>query len=116
MPTYTKLALSGSTNGQPILIAATSSPGTTIHTATTSTTNFDEIWLWAVNTSASAVNLTIQWGGTTAPNNSFALSMAAASGLYLIVPGLVLNNSLLCRAFAGTANVITISGFVNRIS
>lgn len=116
MPTYTKLALSGSTNGQPILIGATASPGTTLHTATTSTTNFDEIWLWATNSSGSAVNLTIQWGGTTAPNNSITLSMAAASGLYLIVPGLVLNNSLLCRAFAGTTNVLTISGFVNRIS
>lgn len=116
MPTYTKLALSGSTNGQPILIAATSSPGTTLHTATSSTTNFDEIWLWAFNSSGSAVNLTVQWGGTTAPNNSIQLSMAAASGLYLIVPGLVLNNSLLCRAFAGTTNVLTISGFVNRIS
>lgn len=116
MPTYTKLALSGSTNGQPILIAATATPGTTIHTATSSTTNFDEIWLWAQNTSASAVNLTIEWGGTTNPNNRFLLSMAASSGLYLIVPGLVLNNSLLVRAFAATTNVLTISGFVNRIS
>lgn len=116
MASYSKQLLSGSTNGQPILIAATSSPGTLIHTATSSTVDFDEIWLWCQNTSASAVNLTIQYGGTTSPNNNFTLSMAAASGLYLLVPGLILNNSLVVRAFAGTASVLTITGFVNRIT
>lgn len=116
MATYSKQLLSGSSNGQPILIAATASPGTLIHTATSSVVDFDETWLWCQNTSGSAVNLTIQYGGTTAPNNSFTLSMAAASGLYLLVPGLILNNGLVVRAFAGTTNVLTIAGFVNRIT
>ncbi len=116
MAIYSKQLLSGSSNGQPILIAATASPGTLIHTATSSTVDFDETWLWCQNTSGGAVNLTIQYGGTTAPNNSFTLSMAAASGLYLLVPGLILNNGLVVRAFAGTTNVLTIAGFVNRIT
>lgn len=116
MAIYSKQLLSGSSNGQPILIAATASPGTLIHTATSSVVDFDETWLWCQNTSGSAVNLTIQYGGTTAPNNSFTLSMAAASGLYLLVPGLILNNGLVVRAFAGTTNVLTIAGFVNRIT
>lgn len=116
MAIYSKQLLSGSSNGQPILIAATASPGTLIHTATSSVVDFDETWLWCQNTSGSSVNLTIQYGGTTAPNNSFTLSMAAASGLYLLVPGLILNNGLVVRAFAGTTNVLTIAGFVNRIT
>lgn len=116
MPTYTKLAFSASTNGQPILVAATASSGTLIHTATSSTTTFDEIWIWAMNTSASALNLTLQWGGVASPLNDMKLSVPASSGLYLIVPGLVLNNTLAVRAYAGNGTSITLSGFVNRIS
>jgi len=33
----------------------------------------------------------------------------------LVVPGLLLQNGLTVRAFAGTANVILINGYVNRI-
>lgn len=113
MPTYTKRLFSASTNGQPILIANTS---TTIHTSINNTTDFDEVWIWAQNTSASAVNLTVQWGGTTDPNNVIKLSMAASSGSYLLVPGWILNNSLVVSAVAAINNVITVTGFVNRIT
>jgi hypothetical protein len=34
----------------------------------------------------------------------------------LLVPDLVLRNSLIIKAYAGTTNVVTIHGFVNRVA
>lgn len=116
MATYTKRALSGSTNGKAIKITGTTSGTTTIHTAVTGTTDWDEIWAYAQNTSATAVDLTIEYGGTTSPDNLIIMSIPAKSGLYLMTPGLILQNGLVVTAFAGTANVLTITGFVNRIA
>jgi hypothetical protein len=119
MATFSKLALSGSTDGKGIKVAATASSGTTIHTGSTTTTTFDEVWLYAVNSSASDVKLTVQWGGTTSPDDDIEFTVKAENGLYLIVPGLVLKGNataLVVRAFAATANVINIHGYVNRIA
>lgn len=119
MATFAKNILSGSTDGRNILVAATASAGTTIHTGPTVTTQFDEVWLYAVNTSASNVKLTIQWGSTTSPNDDIEYTVAAENGLYLMVPGLVLRGNatpLVVRAFAATTNVIAIGGYVNRIA
>jgi hypothetical protein len=116
MATFSKLSLSGSTNGRQILVAATATAGTLIHTAVSGTSSLDEVWLYAVNTSTTAVKLTIEYGGTTAPNDHIELTISGESGLVLVCPGLVLNNGLAIRAFAGTTNVIAISGYVNRIS
>jgi len=115
MATFSKLALSGSTNGKPISVSASATPGTIIHTAQSGTSGLDEVWLYAVNTSASAVKLTVEFGGTTSVEN-IELTLTGESGLVLVIPGLVLNNSEVVRAFAGTASVISISGYVNRIS
>lgn len=110
----TKLKLSGSTDGRPIKVAATATAGTTIHTA--HATNLDEVWLWASNTDASSRKLTIELGGTTSPDDLIEVSLAPESGLVLIIPGLTLTGSVVVRAFAETANVLNIVGFVNRIS
>jgi len=115
MATFTKILLSGSTNGKAILVSATASPGTTIHTAVADTSSLDEIWLYAGNSSSGDVKLTIEWGETTAPNGNIELTIPPESGLTLVVPGLLLQNSLAVRAFASTANVICIHGYVNRI-
>jgi hypothetical protein len=115
MATFTKTLLSGSTNGKAILVAATATPGTTIHTAVAGTSSLDEIWLYAVNSSGEGVKLTIEWGETTAPNGNIELTIPGESGLILVVPGLLLQNSLVVKAFANTANVICIHGYVNRI-
>ena len=117
MPTtITRIPLSGSTHGRGIKVAATASAGDTIHTATSSTTDCDVITLYAYNSSASAVNLTLQWGGTTSPDDDIKLSIPATSGLTLLCPDLVLRNSLIIKAFAGTTNVVTIHGFANRVA
>lgn len=119
MATFSKQILSGSTDGKAIKVAATSSPGTTIHTASTTTTTLDEVWLYAQNTDTTDRKLTIQWGGTTSPDDEIEFTVKAENGLYLIVPGLLLKGNataLIVRAFAATANVVTISGYVNRIA
>lgn len=116
MATYSKLKLSGSTNGKQIKVAATSTPGTTIHTAVSGTSDYDEIWLWATNANSIDVELTIEWGGTASPDDLNVLTVPAESGYVLIAPGMVLQNELVVKAFAGTTNVIMINGFVNRIT
>jgi hypothetical protein len=116
MAAFEKLILSGSTNGRMIKVAATSTPGTTIHTAVSGTSNMDEIWLWAVNSSTSEVKLTIEWGGTSSPDDTIELAVPPEDGLYLVAPGLLLQNSLLVRAFAGTADVVMVTGYVHRIT
>lgn len=116
MATFEKQKLSGSTNGKQIKLAAVGTPGTTIHTAVSGTTDYDEIWLWVTNNHTAAVNLTIEFGGTGSPDDLIQLSVPSKSGIYLVIPGWVLNNSLVVKAFAGIANVLCINGFVNRIT
>ena len=67
MTTIVKTVLSGSTNGRGIKVVATSSAGTTIHTA--HSTSEDEIWLYAQNTDSTDRKLTIEYGGTTSPDD-----------------------------------------------
>lgn len=122
MATFTKLALqpAGTTGtGLGVLVAATATAGTAIHTASTTTTTVDEIWLYAVNTSTSSVKLTIEWGEATAPNGNIEVTILPEAGLVTIIPGLLLQGNAtarVVRAFAGTANVIVMHGFVNRIT
>lgn len=114
MATYSKVKLSGGTDGKNIKVAATSTPGTTIHTA--HATDLDEIWLYAVNSDSAARKLTIEFGGTSAPDDLIELTIQPESGLVLVVPGLVLTNSLVVKAFAASANLVLINGYVNRIT
>ena len=116
MSTVSKRFLSGSANGQPIKVASAATPGTLIHTAVSGTTDMDELWLYAVNSDTTTIKLTIELGGTTAPDNLIEVSMTGESGLTLVVPGLPINNSLVVRAFAGSANLLNIVGFTNRIT
>jgi hypothetical protein len=114
MATYTKVQLSGGTTGKNIKVVATATAGTTIHTA--HATSIDEIWLWRVNSDTTDRKLTIEFGGVAAPDDLIEVTVPAEDGLYLVVPGLTLTNSLVVRAFAATANVLSINGFVNRIT
>jgi len=122
MATFSKLALqpAGTTGtGLGIKVAATATAGTAIHTASATATTIDEIWLYAVNTSTSAVKLTIEWGEATAPDGNIELTVAAESGLVLVTPGLVMQGNAtakVVKAFAATANVIVLHGYVNRIT
>lgn len=122
MATFTKLTLqpAGTTGtGLGIKVAATATAGTAIHTASATAATIDEVWLYAVNTSTSAVKLTIEWGEATAPDGNIELTIAAESGLVLVSPGLLLQGNAtakVVKAFAATANVIVLHGYVNRIA
>lgn len=118
MTTYSRVLLSGSTNGKPIPVAAVATPGTTIHTAIAGTASFDELYLWASNITGAAATLTIEWGGVTDPGNHIvkAVSIPANSPPIPVVTGQVLNGGVVCGAFSGTASAINITGYVNRIA
>jgi len=118
MATFSKQIFSGSTDGLPISVTQTATAGTLIHTCSSTTTTIDEVWLYATNTSASDVVLTVEWGNATTSNN-IKYTVKAANGLYLIASGLVIKGNAspyTIRAFAATTAVISITGFVNRIT
>lgn len=117
MATFTKTLLSGSTQGKAIKVVATATAGTTIHTAVSGTASLDEVWLYAHNSSSASVKLTLEWGEATAPDGNIEINVGAeGTGLVLVAPGILLQNSLVIKAFAGTANVVTLTGYVNRIA
>lgn len=102
-------------NGLPILMSTTS---TDIHRTTTSTTTYDEIWLYAHNYDTTARKLTIEFGGTAA-KDQIEITIPAESGPVLVVPGLVLRSggtALNVTGLAATSTSIAVSGYVNRIS
>ncbi len=120
MATFVKTLLSGSTEGKAIKVVQTASTGTTIHATGTSSSIIDEVWLYAYNSDTAARLLTIQWGGTSTPDDDIKVTIPPQSGLTLVVPGLILTGTGAAantvRAYAAAANVIMISGYVNRIS
>jgi hypothetical protein len=119
-----KQRLSGSTDGRAIKVVATASAGTLIHTAQAGTTLsdlYDEVWLWAWNSDSSARLLTLQFGGTTSPDDNITRTLnpvasASGDGLVLICPGFILQNADVVRAFAAAANVVMIVGYINKVS
>lgn len=110
------MLLSNSTNGKPIKVTGTGTGSTvTIHTAVTGATSFDRMYIFANNTSASDVTLTLEWGAATSPDCLIEVPIPGEHGLYRVVSGLPLNGGLTVKAFAGSANVINITGWVVRV-
>ena len=112
---YKKRKLSASADGRGIKVVATASPGTLVHTALSNVAanEWDEVWLRVVNTSTSAVKLTVEWGGTTA-DDQVEVTIPPEGGFTEVIPGHVLQNGVEVRAFAATANALIVHGFVNR--
>ncbi len=113
---FSKGILSESVDGRQILVSATGSTGTTLHSAIAGTgfNNLDEIYIYAANNDSTDTDLTIQWGGT-GPAHSSTLSVPALSGFVLVVPGFVLQNGGVISAYASTSDKIVVNGYVNRI-
>jgi len=120
MATYSRLGLSGTTNGRTLNVTSTAGGASsqTLHTAIAGTSAWDEIYIWASNVTGVVATLTIEWGGVSDPNDHIckAVSIPANSPPIPIVTGEVLQNSLLCKVFSGTSGAINVSGYVNRIS
>lgn len=122
MATFSKQLLSASTDGRAIKVVATaiaSSP-TLIHTGSSTASTFEEVWIYAQNNHTADVALRLGFGGVTDPDDIIEYTVKTKGGLYLIVPGLILKGNasaaLTIRAAAGTTNVISLSGYVNRIT
>ena len=115
--TVSRIPFSGSTDGKGIKITQTATAGDIIHTATSESGagDADEIWIYAYNSHSADVTLTLEWGGTSAPDDNIKQAIPYQAGLVLVAPGLPLRNSLVVKAFAATANVIVLYGWVNRI-
>lgn len=120
--TFTKLALqpAGTTgDGLGILVVATATAGTAIHTAHNVATTIDELWLYAYNNHSSSVVLTVEFGGVTSPKDVIKSTLTSQAGLVLICAGLVIQGNAtakVVRAFAGTASQVSLFGYVNRIT
>ena len=117
MAVYSGNPFSGSTNGRPIPIAATATPGTLIHTAVAGTAAFDEIYLWVANVTNAAATLTVEFGGVGDPGDHLvkAYSIAANSGPIPIALGQRLQGGVIVRAFSPTASALNATGYYNRV-
>ena len=118
--TERQIPLSASSGGRGIKVVATATAGTLIHTTEVPVSSRDEVWLYAYNGYAADVELTVEIGGATVPDNNVVMTIPAKSGLALVLPGLTFTGSgsagLEIRAFAGVTNVIVLSGHVNRVT
>jgi hypothetical protein len=74
--------------------------------------------LWAQNNDADGETrtLTIEFGGTTSPDNLMIIPVPCKAGPVLVCPGLPLRNTLVVKAFADEADDLVIYGHVNRVT
>ena len=116
MSVYSGSVLSGSTNGRPIPVAATATPGTLIHTV--SAGKYEELYLWASNVTNAAATLTVEFGGTSDPGDHIvkAYSIPANSLPIPIALGQRLAGGVTVRAFSGTASAINITAYPNLVN
>jgi hypothetical protein len=113
----TRAHFSGSTGGRPIPVAATGTPGTTIHVAVGGNVSMDVIFMFASNVTAVAATLTVEFGGASDPGDHLVknYSIPANSGPIPIALGQGMNAGLSVKAFSGTGSAINISGWVSQI-
>jgi len=118
MGTFSKILLSGSTDGEGIAITGTSaSTGTVLHTAVTgSADSIDEVFVYAHNVATTNSEIAIVVGPTTAPLSKYTFTITGGdlNGLHLIHPGLPVRNAKTVIAFATAASRILVMGYVNR--
>lgn len=114
VPDITKRQLEDSVDGKPILVSATATAGDSIHTASATAGILDEVFLAAHNTSDADVVLTLEIGGTTVGFQR-VVTVPANSTIWIISGDIVLGNEVNIAAFAETADVINITGYVNRV-
>ena len=116
MTEVTRVGLSTSNDGEMVLITATSTVGTTVHTATSqvSTSRYDEVWLFASNSHSAAVDLTIEIDIANTSTSKFKVSIPKDDGLFVVLPGVSVHNGKLITAFASVASVINVVGYVEQ--
>lgn len=116
MATFSKIKLSGSTDGKGVVVVATAiASGTTIHTAQAGAL-LDLITLYATNPNTASQILTVGWGGTTTVDNEIIVTIPGKAGLTLVVADLPLTNALIVKAAADSASKIVLYGYVTRVA
>ena len=118
MTTYSIEKLSGSTDGKGIKVTGTATGASvTIHTATSGSGDIDLVTLYAQNNDADGETrtLTIEWGGTTDPDNLIIVPVPCKVGPVLVCDRLPIMNSLVVKAWADEANDVMVYGTVQRV-
>lgn len=107
--------LSGSTNGRPISIAATSSPGTLIHQSINQAgINIGhQLHLHAINSDSSDHILTLQLGGVTATDDLSIVIKANSQVQEILNGNNLFQNGVVIRGYADSANKILVYGYIN---
>lgn len=86
MATFSKMKLSGSTDGKGIQVTGiNTAQAVTVHTASNVASTYDEVWLYATNVDSTDRKLTIEWGGSGTAD-IIEYTVKAENGLYLMVP------------------------------
>jgi len=113
--TVTKIILSGSTNGKPIKVVATATPGTTIHTGTSNTTagNGETCIVSVYNSDTVDRTITFECGGTASPDNHVKRTIFAGDTVGVPLP--FINSTGVVGAFGSAANVLVVSGYAEKI-
>ncbi len=116
MTEVTRIGLSESNDGEMIVVAATSTVGTTVHTATSlsSSSRYDEVWLFASNSHTSSVDLTIEIDIANKSTSHFKVAIPFNDGLFVVLPGVSVHNGKKITAFASVTNVIKLVGYVEQ--
>lgn len=118
MTTVSRIPLSGSTNGRGIKVAATSSPGTTVHTCS-STTNAGEgewVYLSIGNNDTVTRRAIIEMGGTTDIDDTHKIDIPPiGSGLVRLDP-FWLRSTLVVKVYCATADVLTVFGWADKVA
>lgn len=117
MAELSMVSASGRANNRPVLVAATATPGTVIHTAGSGTVNWDDVAVEVTNSDSSARTLTLEFGGVTDPDDLpiRALSIPIGGECTPVYRNRI-QNSLVIRAFASSANKLLLTVTVNRMS
>mgnify|MGYP003122472678 FL=1 len=117
MATISRNHLSGSTDGRPLALAVDSGTYTTVHTVTSTAADFEEVWIWLSNISASQEIVTIAFGGT-ADGDKIKVKVPAESTV-LAVPGWTIqgnaSTAVVVTAASVTANKVNATGYINLI-
>ena len=106
--------LSGSTNGKLVSVTGTSAAAAVaLHVAGSSSNSLvlDEVWLYATNTAASNISVTLCYGDTSAAS-LVTFTVPSLDGFYTLVPGFMMNGGKTISAYSATASSISIGGFV----
>lgn len=111
------LYLSGCTNGNPLLVTATTTGGAqTLDTVVSGTTDTDFLHVWVNNTDSSDRDVYFLLGGTTAPDDLLVgpYTLPAKSGMHIVIDGYPANNGLVLKVYASASSFITVGGYKHR--